>query len=208
MSYLAVNMKRIINTKVKLRRPVLIILLFVAPETLLMADHSTLMIDDRSATDSVASSGNSWRLITDDVMGGVSRGEITNEAVDGRQCLRMQGKVKLDNNGGFIQTALDLSNNVIEKITDYTGLMLEVYGNNEPYNLHLRTKDNWLPWQAYRATFDAPAKWTTLHLPFIEFRPYRTRKALNIDKIKRIGLVAIGREFDADLCIGKIALYQ
>ena len=58
--------------------------------------------------------------------------------------------------------------------------MIDVYGNDETYNLHLRTADLWLPWQSYRATFQAPASWQTVQLPFVEFSPYKTSKALDL----------------------------
>ena len=128
--------------------------------------------------------------------------------MEDRKCLRMQGKVKLDNNGGFVQMSLNLSDNVLHNITEYSGIMLQVYGNNQQYNIHLRTSDVWLPWQSYRSTFNAPTEWQTIHFPFSEFRPYRIDEPMDIAKLKRIGIVAIGRAFDADLCIGKLALYR
>lgn len=86
--------------------------------------------------------------------------------------------------------------------------MLAVHGNNERYNVHLRTRDNRLPWQSYRATFIATAAWETLKLPFTDFTPYRTDNPLNPSRLKRIGIVAIGREFKANVCIGRLGLYQ
>ena len=71
----------------------------------------------------------------------------------------------------------------------------------------MRTDDLWLPWQSYRATFQAPARWQTMQLPFAEFSAYRTRKPLDITALQRIGVVAIGRAFSADLCIGRLGFY-
>jgi len=173
-----------------------------------MAAQHTLIIDDRRSNDFSSVSGNQWRLITDGVMGGVSEGQLTVDNIDGRYCLRIQGDVRLDNNGGFVQAAVDLARKNIDNIADYTGLMLEAYGNDQQYNIHLRSDDIWLPWQSYRASFTAVPEWQTIYLPFADFTPYRIRKALNITKLKRIGLVAIGREFSADLCISKVALYR
>lgn len=173
-----------------------------------MARDDTLIIDDRSSGNYVATSGNTWRLITDGVMGGVSDGRLSVEVVDNQGCLRLQGDVKLENNGGFIQVALDLPTNIIEDIQSYTGLVLAVHGNNEQYNIHLRTLDNWLPWQSYRASFTAAPAWTRLYIPFADFTPYRTRKALAVSRLQRIGIVAIGRAFIADLCIGQLGLYK
>lgn len=172
-----------------------------------MAEQSILIIDDRSTIAPRVMPGNEWYLITDGVMGGISKGHLSTDLISGRECLRMQGEIKLENNGGFVQIALDFPKEALQNITTYTGLMLEVHGNNEQYNVHLRTDDIWLPWQSYRAMFFAPSEWKIFYIPFAEFKPYRIRKKINIDKLKRIGLVAIGREFSADLCVRKIGLY-
>ena len=173
----------------------------------LMAEGDIFVIDDRVSGNLVATSGGEWRLITDGVMGGVSDGRLLVEMVENQNCLRLRGDVKLDNNGGFVQAALDLTEVTPQNIRDYTGLMLYVYGNNEQYNVHLRTEENWLPWQSYRAAFTATPEWRKLYIPFTEFKPYRTSNALNIDLLKRVGIVAIGREFKADLCIGGLVFY-
>jgi len=186
----------------------LIIFILFYPQQILMADSNILIIDDRSNADLTSLSGDEWRLRTDGVMGGVSEGKISADMVAGRHCVRMRGKVKLDNNGGFIQSTLTLSDKIVQNINTYSGLVLEVYGNNEEYNIHLRTTDIWLPWQSYRTSFTALPEWKTLYIPFSKFKPYRIRKDLNVSKLKRIGLVAIGREFNADLCIGKTGLYK
>lgn len=149
-----------------------------------------------------------WRLITDGVMGGLSNGTLEKNTVDGRECVRLRGDVSLKNNGGFIQAALDVGSTSAANASAYQGIMLEVYGNNEEYNLHLRSKDVWLPWQSYRASFVAPAIWQTIKLPFSAFSGYRIQKPLDITHLKRIGIVAIGREFAADLCIAQLALYR
>jgi len=72
----------------------------------------------------------------------------------------------------------------------------------------LRTDDVWLPWQSYRASFLAPARWQTVRLPFAEFSGYRIGKKLDLKGLERIGIVAIGRAFAADLCIAELALYR
>lgn len=173
-----------------------------------MANDNAFIIDDRSRRGYGATSGGEWRLVTDGVMGGISAGRLSTEGVDNHHCLRLQGDVKLDNNGGFIQAALDLSNDARTKIPDYTGLSLLVRGNGEQYNVHLRTRDNTLPWQSYRATFTASSRWQELSIPFADFVPYRTVEALDTSRLTRIAIVAIGRAFSADLCIAKLALYK
>jgi len=66
-----------------------------------------LIIDD--ATGATSRLGTAWRLVGDTVMGGVSRGTLTQENVAGRPAWRMRGSVSLENNGGFLQMALDLA---------------------------------------------------------------------------------------------------
>lgn len=172
-----------------------------------MAAQTDLIIDDRITGNFRSTSGGEWYLVTDEVMGGVSKGRLSLDSIERRPCLRMQGDVSLENNGGFIQVALELSDDILKNTVNYAGVLLEVYGNDEEYNIHLRTQDIMLPWQSYRTTFTAKPEWKTFYLPFAEFSPYRIDKPLDISRLKRIGIVAIGRGFHADLCIGKIGLY-
>lgn len=173
----------------------------------LMADE--LLVIQPAPNEGITSEvDTSWRLITDGVMGGLSSGTLSKNSVEGRPCMRLRGDVSLKNNGGFIQAAVDIGSTPAANASAYQGIMLEVYGNNQEYNLHLRSNDVWLPWQSYRASFVAPAKWQTIKLPFSSFSGYRIRKPLDLAQLKRIGVVAIGREFAADLCIGQLALYR
>lgn len=167
-----------------------------------------LVIHDPPDAGTTAAPGVQWRLITDNVMGGVSRGTLDQDTVDSRHCTRLRGEVSLVNNGGFIQAALDIADASAADAPAYNGIVIEVYGNNESYGLHLRTTNLWLPWQSYRAEFVAPAQWTTIKLPFDRFKPYKTRKTLDVSRLKRIGLFAIGREFTADIRVARVALYR
>ena len=173
-----------------------------------MAAQPVLVIDDRSSGGLESSQGPAWRLITDGVMGGVSKGQLTTDTIAGRACLRLRGEVSLKNSGGFVQAALDTDGETPLDAAAYSGVVLEVYGNGEQYNLHLRTADVWLPWQAYRASFTAPAAWRTVRIPFSAFSGYRIGAALDTAALQRIGLVAIGRAFTADLCLARLALYR
>ncbi|MGV6850637.1 MAG: CIA30 family protein, partial [bacterium] len=166
------------------------------------------MIDDRRSETMQSNLGGEWQLISDQVMGGVSSGSATITEKDGRSCVQMTGNVSTDNNGGFLQIALDLNGGKAFDASQYTGIKLDVWGNQENYGLHLRTKGLWFPWQAYRSNFDARSEWETVTLPFSEFQAYKTSQVLNPAKLKRIGLVAIGRDFEADICLGKIVFYR
>ncbi len=149
-----------------------------------------------------------WRLVSDGVMGGVSTGTMRSEEREGRMSVCLAGNVSTANNGGFIQLALDIDAGFAARAADYDGVSLKVLGNGEKYNVHLRTSNLWLPWQSYRAEFVAGAEWASVRLPFAGFSPYKTGSELRPQKLKRIGVVAIGRDFTADICVADLAFYR
>lgn len=168
-----------------------------------------MLIDDFSSDDLTSAFGTTWQGVSDRVMGGVSTANLTRDNVDGVFCLRLGGEVRLENNGGFLQAALDLT--VAGETLDaseYSGLRLTVMGNEEEYSVHLRTPDNIRSWQSYRATFHAGPNWETIDLPFDEFLPHRLEVPLDTSRIRRVGLVAIGRAFLADFRVARVSLYR
>jgi len=163
------------------------------------------IIDDLSRSFPEATIGSRWELLSDRVMGGVSSGRLTRQSVSGRMAIRMQGEVSLENNGGFIQMALDLDpSGAPVDCSNFAGLEIEVSGNGETYGLHLRTADLSRPWQSYRQSFQAEPGWRTITLPFAGFLPHRTDAPFDPRRIRRLGLVAIGRAFDADLALAAV----
>jgi hypothetical protein len=173
------------------------------------AQSSDMLIDDFANSDLVSKLGTRWRGVSDRVMGGISRAVVAHDIVDGRPCLHLTGDVQLENNGGFIQSSLDLSpSGGTLDASAYTGLRLVVRGNGEQYSVHLRTPDNVRPWQSYRAHFIAGSDWLTVDLPFSAFVPHRLEVPLDITRLKRIGLVAIGRAFHAELMISELGFYR
>ena len=86
-------------------------------------------------------------------------------------------------------------------------MRIVVRGNDEKYSVHLRTPDNVRPWQSYRAHFTAGPNWETYDLPFEAFVPYRLGAALDKTRLRRIGLVAIGRPFYAELSVSQLGLF-
>ncbi len=164
------------------------------------------VIDARDRPGCLATNGAVWRLVTDRVMGGVSDGRLSEAEIDGRRALCLEGSVRLENDGGFVQMALDLApdGRPIDA-SRFAGLALEVSGNGERYGLHLRTADVARPWQSYRASFEAGPGWQRVALPFSAFAPHRIAAPFDASRLRRIGLVAIGRAFEARLCLARIA---
>jgi hypothetical protein len=82
--------------------------LLLATPVLGTAGRAPLLLDDFSRPDGRSALGTAWRAFTDQVMGGVSTQSVGRETVEGERALRLRGEVRLDNNGGFVQVALDL----------------------------------------------------------------------------------------------------
>lgn len=166
------------------------------------------IIWDPGLADPHAGSGTRWELVSDRVMGGLSEGSLTRETVAGRPALRMRGEVRLENNGGFVQMALDLAaDGASIDARVWSGIEIDALGNGARYNLHLRTWDVTRPWQSYRQGFVAGPEWETHRLPFAGFEPHRIEVPLNPAALRRIGIVAIGRAFQADIAIGGVRFY-
>lgn len=172
-----------------------------------VGDMDPLLIDDRLSGSMVSSLGTVWRNVTDTVMGGVSTSTLVTDVTRGKACLHMRGEVSLENNGGFVQASLDLASDGFLDASVFRGIEIEVCGNGESYNLHLRTADTGIVWQSYRAGFVAGEQWQTLRLPFESFRPHRIDKPLDARYLRRVGVVAIGRVMLADISFSRVALY-
>jgi hypothetical protein len=168
------------------------------------------VIDDLGQPEPRATIGTSWELVADTVMGRCSDGRAGRETVRGRTAIRMTGTVRLENNGGFLQIALNLSpDGAPVDASRWDGIAIDVVGDGETYGLHLRTADLRRPWQSYRHGFTAPRDaWTTVALPFDAFAPHRIEAPLDRTRLRRFGIVAIGRAFDPDLAVGGIRFYR
>ena len=175
-----------------------------------MSRTDELLIDDFRAPDLVSALGAAWRGVSDRVMGGVSDVSVTRTVVDGAPCLHLAGDVRLENDGGFVQASLDLATPGGPRLdaTGHLGLRLVVRGNGERYGVHLRMTDTVRAQQSYRASFGSGPDWETVELPFATFVPHRLETPLDVRRLRRLGLIAIGRAFRADLFVARIALYR
>ena len=165
-------------------------------------------IDDLSGDFPDASNGARWQMLSDAVMGGVSAGQMTRTVIAQRPAIRMQGEVSLENNGGFLQIALDLApGGAAFDASGFAGIALDVWGNGEDYGLHLRTANLSRPWQSYRMGFAAAPRWQEIRFPFRDFAPHRTDLPFDAHLLRRIGIVAIGRAFTADVAVGGLRFF-
>ena len=166
-----------------------------------------MLIDDFTEQTGVSRLGASWRLVTDRVMGGVSTGRISFDQIQGRRCLRLYGEVSVDNNGGFIQAALDLAPERRLDASRFGGIRIVVRGNGASYNLHLKTADVDRPWQSYRSHFQTGPEWLEIRIPFSNFAPYRIDVPIDLRRLRHLGIVAIGSAMTADLCVAELGFY-
>ena len=153
--------------------------------------------------------GAGWRGFSDRVMGGISNVDLKSADIAGKQCIRMRGDVTRESNGGFIQMALYFGRNYEElNGSDYKGIEVLVYGNNEDYNLHVRTADCGWHDQSYRATFFAEPSWQRLRFAWSDFQPNRLAEPLDSSSLQRIAVLGWMREFKADVALAEISLYS
>ena len=76
------------------------------------------------------SNNEQWRYIADDVMGGVSTGNVEYSIVDEDVIALLKGNVSTENNGGFIQIRRDLKDINLENANS---VKLVAKGNSQKY---------------------------------------------------------------------------
>ena len=136
----------------------------------------------------------SWYIINDGVMGGISRSKIT---FSESGTALFQGTVSLENNGGFASTR---SAPRSYKLGGYSGLLLQIRGDGRDYQFRLRT-DGRFDTISYRYRFTTqPDTVQTIRALFTEFEPvFRGRvladaAPLSPENIQQLGfLIADGQ---------------
>ncbi len=157
-----------------------------------------LLIDDFSSRDGRAAIGTAWQGFTDRVMGGLSDVEVGYRDGGSDTVLAMQGRVRLENNGGFIQVRLPLDrDNRLFDARAWQGLRLRVRGEPGSYYLHLRSRDTRAPWAYYAAPVPVEADWQDVTVPFSAFEPQSLRQPLDLTGLRSIAVVAYGQAFEA-----------
>lgn len=161
---------------------------------------------------SLASFG-AWRVVTDQVMGGLSTATLTHETLDAEAAAVLRGTVRLDNNGGFVQIALDIAlpsraaTRAAEPMPAAGGISIRLWAPaGQAVGIHLRTLDLGAPWQSFRAPLAGSAAWQTVDLPWSAFLPYRTERPLQPSRIQRLGVVVIGASGPALVGVSRLGL--
>jgi hypothetical protein len=150
-----------------------------------------------------------WEFISDTVMGGVSSGCIAEDIVGGCDATVLRGTVSLENNGGFIQMAFDLHQGGADvDVSAWDGIEIDAYGDGGTYDVRLRTAQLTRPWQSFRSDFVGEPHWTKVKIPFSSLVSHRVEAVFDPTRLRRIGILAIGRERDACLAVSNIGFYS
>ena len=150
-----------------------------------------------------------WQFYTDQVMGGVSEGGASVRLGSEGPYVRLEGSVSTANNGGFIQ----IRRNVSEKSRDAKGILIKVRGNGENYYIHVNTSETiFMPQQYrfyYQAVFRTSKEWSEVKLPFSSFKRSNPQISKNFsgEKLKTIGLLAYGKNYNALLEVKYLSFY-
>ena len=151
-----------------------------------------------------------WKMISDQVMGGASQGQLVRLHEDTFSYDCLQGNVSLANNGGFIQMQMNLKevSHLSKPFAEYDGIFIELMGKPHVYNLHFKSSQLWLPWQSFRKPINVTDQWQRFFVPFSDFESHRTFSSFKPAKATRFAIVAIGEAFDAKVCVRRFGVYR
>lgn len=144
-----------------------------------------------------------WRSISDQVMGGVSQGQLQSS----NEIVNLQGHVSLENNGGFLQMQTVLPSSL--EMQNYQGISLHICSEfTTEIQLLIKSSQLWMPWQSYRATIHVSPEWQEFIIPFTQFQPYKTKTPLNPQRITKFAVLAGGQIMDVNISLKHFGLYQ
>ncbi len=152
---------------------------------------------------------NRWVVVNDNVMGGISTGEVT---LTKDSCLLFSGSLSLENNGGFASIRT-LPRDF--HLGDYQGIRIRVKGDGRVYQYRIHV-DDYFDAVAFKRDFQTTDDvWMDIDLPFASFLPtYRGKilqneKPLVAAKIKQMGfLIADKSAGPFNLIVDEITAYR
>jgi len=150
-----------------------------------------------------------WLTVNDNVMGGISKGEVS-PTYDG--CLLFSGSLSLENNGGFASIR---SRPADFGLGESDGIRIRVKGDGRTYQFRLR-RDRSLDGIAFKYEFTTVEnKWIEVDLPFSSFIPtYRGRKLTDVEPlnpadIRQLGFLIADKEAGPfELTVDRIVAYK
>ena len=154
----------------------------------IMTDYSLFEFQKSNEIDS-------WQIVNDGVMGGLSQSKISWDEKE--NTLGFSGKVSLENNGGFASVRASLPN--FEQ-REFKKLKLRVRGDGNTYQFRMKGSEN-SDGIAYSLDFETEKdKWMEIELAVEDFEPtFRGRvypEYGNFDSkdLKQIGILIAGKQ--------------
>ncbi len=126
---------------------------------------------------------NKWHIVNDDVMGGVSKGNISYI----NNTLIFKGEISLDNNGGFSSIRKYPKNILVNKNNK---IVLTLKGDGKTY--YLRVKSNINDYYSYTIPFKTTNNWQIITLQLADFYPTFRGRKLNMDNFNKTTIQEIG----------------
>ena len=129
---------------------------------------------------------NTWNVVDDVVMGGVSSGEMR---LTKSGTALFSGSVSTENYGGFSSVRHRTS---VKEVKEYSNLVLRVKGDGKRYQI--RVKASRFHYHSYISYFETTSDWQTITIPLKEMYPtFRGRKLtmdnFDFDTITEIALL-------------------
>lgn len=147
-----------------------------------------------------------WRVLNDNVMGGMSMGELT--WTD--STVKWTGATRLENNGGFASVRSPWGE---FNLSDLDRIVVKCRGTGGPFKLTLETSERW--WMPYAyASFDASADWQVVVIPASDLKWSQAqmgdltsvRPSRDLEQVLRLGLMKYDGTAQAfDLEVASIA---
>lgn len=137
-----------------------------------------------------------WRIVNDDVMGGVSK---SNVFISNGNII-FSGTVSLENNGGFASLRSPVRD---YDFSQFTGLEIKLKADGKRYSISMK-ETSYFTGYFYTQSFETKKnKWITVKVPFDQFNPYYFGRKISstaeipLDKIKEISFL-IGDKQDGE----------
>lgn len=137
---------------------------------------------------SIMKTENRWRIVNDDVMGGLSSSKV----IFPDDTIIFSGNVSLENNGGFASLRSPVNEYNFE---DYSGIEIKIKGDGKRYSISMK-ETTYFTGLFYTSTFETKKdEWIKIKIPFDKFSSYyfgrevNSKKKIPLNKIKEVSLL-------------------
>ena len=138
---------------------------------------------------SIMKTEDQWRIVNDDVMGGISSSKVFVTEVDK---ITFSGNVSLENNGGFASLRSQLKN---YNFINFSGIEIKLKGDGKRYSISMK-ETTYFSGYFYTSSFETKKdEWIVVQIPFNQFKLYfygketNSTKKIPLNNIKEISLL-------------------